>query len=345
VANYHLSVEPVKRSEGRSVTAAAAYRAADRVRDQHSGQVFDYTRKRGVEYAEIVLPTQAAQRDIQWARDRTALWNAAEAAERRKDARVGREFEVALPHELTRAQRVALVQAFAHDLADRYGAAIDFALHQPHPKGDQRNFHAHLLATTRTITPTGFGAKTSIEWSDTDRRKHGLPKAAKEIEFVRAHWADLTNAALRMAEHSARVDHRSLAAQGIAREPTTHRGPAITALERRGIRTEVSWRIETDATQRLERAADLGRREREAAPTPASVLSLESNLTAARAARDAQTAVALRAKADEALAEWQRRQTPAPAAEIVWEHTRTADTHRTREADRGIHYDPWDLSL
>src|SRR5437868_11549864 len=97
VANYHLSVKPVKRSEGRSVTAAAAYRAADRIRDQQTGQVFDYTRKRGVEYTEIVLPTEAVRRDIQWARDRTTLWNAAEGAERRKDARVGREFEVALP--------------------------------------------------------------------------------------------------------------------------------------------------------------------------------------------------------------------------------------------------------
>jgi len=99
--------------------------------------------------------------------------------------------------------------------------------------------------------------------------------------------------------------------------------------------------------QILERAAELGRREREAAPSQTSGLSLEYNLTAARAARDAQTAVALRAKADAALAEWQRRQNPAKSqdAEAVWEHTRTADTHRTREADRGIHYDPWDLSL
>jgi hypothetical protein len=84
---------------------------------------------------------------------------------------------------------------------------------------------------------------------------HDLPKAAKEIEFVRAYWADLTNAALRVAEHTARVDHRSLAAQGIEREPTTHRGPAITALERREIRTEVGWRLEAEATQRLARAA------------------------------------------------------------------------------------------
>jgi ATP-dependent exoDNAse (exonuclease V) alpha subunit len=341
----------VKRGEGRSVTAAAAYRAADRIRDRQTGQVFDYTRRRGVLHAEIVLPTEAAQRDIQWARDRSALWNAAEAAERRKDARVGREYELALPHELTHAQRVALVQSFAQDLANRYGSAIDVAVHAPHPRGDQRNFHAHLLATTRTLTPTGLGAKTSIEWSDADRRQQGLPKAAKEIEFVRAHWADLTNAALRVAEHTAQVDHRSLAAQGIERAPTTHRGPAITALERRGIRTEVSWRIEAEATQRLERAAELGRNERAAVPAVAPTVSLETNLTAARIDRDAHTALALRAQADRALADWQQRRADANTRQsahtpdAVWESTRTAESTRAREADRSIHYDPWDLSL
>ena len=351
MASYHLSVKPVKRSAGRSVTAAAAYRAADRVRDVESGQVFDYTRKRGVVHQEIVLPAEAARRDIHWARDRTALWNAAENAERRKDARVGREYELALPHELTHAQRVALVQSFAHDLANRYGSAVDVALHAPHPRGDQRNFHAHLLATTRTIEAAGLGTKTSIEWSDGDRRKHGLPPAAKEIEFVRAHWADLTNAALRVAEHTAQVDHRSLAAQGIEREPTTHRGPAITALERRGIHTEVSWRVQAEANHRLEQAAELGRREREAAPAPTSTLQLESNIGAAKAARDAGTAMALRSQADRALAEWHERQAPEPSRELEptyereWERNPNTDTPPARDTERTLIYDPWDLGL
>jgi len=235
--------------------------------------------------------------------------------------------------------------------AVRYGVAVDVALHAPHPRGDERNFHAHLLSTTRTVTATGLGGKSSIEWSDADRRRQGLPKAANEIEFVRAHWAELTNAALRVAEHTARVDHRSLAAQGIERAPTQHRGPAITALERRGIRTELSWRLEAEATQRLERAAELGRREREAAPAQTSRLSLESNLAAARAAREAQTAVALRAKADQALAEWQQQKSADPAASRVteadhtWEHDRTTESARPREPDRSLVYDPWDLSL
>ena len=114
MAIYHLSVKPVSRGAGRSATAAAAYRAAERVEDHTTGQVFDYTRKCGFEHAEIVLPLDVAKRDINWARDRQQLWNAAELAEKRKDARIAREYEVALPEELTKAQRLELKIGRAH---------------------------------------------------------------------------------------------------------------------------------------------------------------------------------------------------------------------------------------
>src|SRR6202142_2749099 len=145
MAIYHLSVKPISRAAGRSATAAAAYRAAEKIHDETPGQVFDYTRKRGVEHTEIVLPTEAARRDINWARDRQQLWNAAEAAENRSNSRVAREYELALPHELNREQRVELVRAFSKDLADRYGVGVDFAIHAPHRSGDERNHHAHIL--------------------------------------------------------------------------------------------------------------------------------------------------------------------------------------------------------
>src|SRR5690606_738291 len=147
MAIYHLSVKPVSRGVGRSATAAAAYRSASQVADRTTGQVFDYTRKSGVEHSEIVLPTQAAQRDIHWPRDREQLWNAAEEAEKRKDARVAREYEVALPHELSRQQRLELVRDFSQEIANRYGVAVDFAIHKPHREGDDRNHHAHVLTT------------------------------------------------------------------------------------------------------------------------------------------------------------------------------------------------------
>ena len=98
MAIYHLSVKPISRSAGRSATAAAAYRAGELgapIVDERTGDVHDYTRKRGVLSADIVLPDGAPS----WAQDRPRLWNAAELAEKRKDACVAREYEVALPAE------------------------------------------------------------------------------------------------------------------------------------------------------------------------------------------------------------------------------------------------------
>lgn len=285
MAIYHLSTKPVSRGAGRSATAAAAYRSAERVHDLTTDQVFDYSRKHGVEHSEIVLPTLAAKHDIHWARDRQALWNAAEAAEKRRDARVAREYEVALPHELSRGERVELVRAFAGEIANRYGVAVDFSVHRPDRAGDHRNFHAHILTTTRVVEPTGLGAKASIEWSDTDRFKRGLEGARHEVKAVRAKWAELTNEHLLARGLEARIDHRSLEAQGIERTPTNHLGVAVWSLERRGIQTEVGLRVRAqqrlEVQQRLERAAELGRLERDGHELSRSVLDLSADLSLA----------------------------------------------------------------
>lgn len=290
MAIYHLSVKPISRAGGRSATAAIAYRSGERVHDLSTGETFDYTRKRGVEHAEIVLPTAAAERDINWARDRQALWNAAELAEKRKDARVAREYELALPHEMTRAQRVELVRGFAGELANRYGVAVDFAIHRPHRSGDERNFHAHVLTTTREVGPTGLGAKASIEWSDTDRAKKGLGPAKGEVKAIRARWEEFTNERLRELGIEARIDHRSLADQGLDREPGRHLGPAVSGMERRGIETEVGkrigWEMQAAASERLARAAELGRVEREASEIQKSILDLSGDIKAAERERD-----------------------------------------------------------
>ena len=286
MAIYHLSVKPVSRGAGRSATAAAAYRAAERILDHTTGQVFDYTRKCGVEHAEIVLPTEAAKRDINWARDRQQLWNAAEFAEKRIDARVAREYEVALPQELTKAQRLELTRTFSRELANRYGCAVDFALHQPHRQGDERNFHAHILTTTRQIEPVGLGAKTSIEWADTDRAKRGLSSGKEEIAEIRGRWAVLTNEKLQALGHEARVDHRSLEAQGIELEPTVHLGPAVHGMQRRGLATEVGERIKAEAQERLELAAEVGRLQREIEQVNRSIIERSTNIRAALAARN-----------------------------------------------------------
>ena len=286
MAIYHLSVKPLSRKDGRSATAAIAYRAGEKIHDLTSDQVFDYTRKRGVEHTEIVLPTAMAKLDVNWARDRQALWNAAEMAEKRKDSRVAREYEVALPHELKAEQRVALVRAFAAELSNRYGVAVDFAIHAPHRHGDGRNHHAHIMTTTREVTATGLGRKSDIELGDRDRAKKGLAAASVEIESIRERWAALTNEHLLEQGVKARVDHRSLEDQGITRVPTTHLGPAVSALERRGVETEVgkriAWQRAELAQERLERAAELGKIERERAQVERSILDLSGDVGSAR---------------------------------------------------------------
>lgn len=222
MAIYHLSVKAISRSAGRSATAAAAYRAGVQITDQRTGDIHDYTRKRGIESAHIVLPPNAPA----WASDRAQLWNAAELAEKRKDAQVAREFEVALPAELTPKQRQQLALAFAKDMADKEGCAVDVAIHAPGRGGDNRNHHAHLLRTTRKVELDGLGAKLDTEKAGRSR--------ADDLNAMRERWAELTNDALERAGHSARVDHRSLEAQGITdREPTKHLGPSATQYERR----------------------------------------------------------------------------------------------------------------
>jgi len=288
MAIYHLSVKLVTRGAGRSSTAAAAYRAATRVHDERTGLVFDYSRKRGVEHTEIVLPS--ATREVGWAHDRARLWNAAELAEKRKDARVAREYEVALPHELNAVQRRELVRAFAQDLAERHGGAIDVAIHRPHREGDTRNHHAHLLATTRVVTEAGLGSKTSIEWKDADRAKRGLEPGRIEVTAIRSRWAAIVNEHLEEHGHAARIDHRSLEAQGEVREPTYHKGPAVTAIERRGEDARVAERMREDIGERLMLAAERGRLERESNELARSIVDTTADLQAAITARDAERA-------------------------------------------------------
>jgi ATP-dependent exoDNAse (exonuclease V) alpha subunit len=219
MASYHLAVKTVSRSSGRSATAAAAYRAGVEIVDERTGLAHDYTRKQGVEHRELVLPDGAPE----WTADRAALWNAAELAETRKNSTVAREFEVALPAELDSNQRRELVLSFAREISERHGVAIDVAIHAPHRDGDQRNHHAHLLATTRRLEPKGLGEKSR----ELDQKQSGA------VERWRERWAELQNHSLELAGVAERVDHRSFKRQGIEAEPELKQGPAVTAMERR----------------------------------------------------------------------------------------------------------------
>jgi Ti-type conjugative transfer relaxase TraA len=248
VAIYHLSMKPICRTQGRSAVAAAAYRAGEHLTNDRDGVAHNYTGRRGIDHTEIVLP-QGVAAAAAWADDRSGLWNAAEAAEKRSDARTAREFILALPHELDDAQRLELTRGFASHLADRYGAAVDVAIHQPHEGKDLRNRHAHLLMTTRQVLPHGFGEKTQLEWDNKRLLSQDLPTSHLQLHTIRQEWEEQTNRALGRAGHDIRVDHRSHSERGLEIEPTQHVGVHATGVVRRGGAVE-RRRIDPAAAQR-----------------------------------------------------------------------------------------------
>jgi ATP-dependent exoDNAse (exonuclease V) alpha subunit len=323
---YHLSVKPISRASGRSVTAAAAYRAGAEVIDQRTGEVHDYTRKRDVEFTEIVLPAGAPA----WATDRSDLWSAAELAEKRKDARVGREYEVVIPRDLTREQGIALVRALALDLSERYGVAVEFSVHRDDPRtwdGTDKGFegyHAHVLTSTRQLGADGFGQKATPELSDTERRKQGLGNGAAEIERVREGWERLANQHLAQAGADQRIDRRSLEDQGLEREPTQHLGPTVTALERRGLKTDLG-----DVNRRMEAAFAQGERARRDL-TELQPQVIDTQTTLAQAVRRRPQVEAWTASLEAGADDFVRR---FEAEEQAHERARQRDLERQRQQE------------
>ena len=187
----------ISRSQGRSVTAASAYRVAERIEDRRTGLTFDYAAKGGVDHTEILAPDHAPD----WVHDRSELWNRVEESETRKNSQVAREVRVALPDELTHAQRVALVRDYAQTQFVDRGMVADIALHAPGRAGDERNHHAHILLTTREVDADGFTTKNR-DWNKVE-----------VLEGWREAWARDRNAALERAGVEDRVDHRTLVAQ------------------------------------------------------------------------------------------------------------------------------------
>jgi hypothetical protein len=219
MAKYFLYVKVFSRAKGSRVTRAAAYRAGERIRDERTSEVYNYSGRKDVLHKEIVLASEFAGRtDTNWARERAALWNTAEHGTRR-NARLAREVLVTLPPELEQAQRTELARTFARRLADRYRCAIDLAVHAPRPGSDPRHHHAHLLMTAREVTPEGLGRRTTLELSGKERHARGLPHSKAELLWIRERWAEVTNERLREARLAERVDHRSYRAQGIDRAP------------------------------------------------------------------------------------------------------------------------------
>lgn len=155
MAIYSLHTSSASRRSEKSAVAMAAYRSGLRLTDERTGEICDYTRKRGIIETSLFFPNGVSF-------DRQTLWNMAEAAEKRKDGRIAREIRIALPHELTEQERSKVAKEFVKQLVEKYQIAVDLSLHQPDRQGDNRNFHAHLLLTTRQITPEGLSDKSNL---------------------------------------------------------------------------------------------------------------------------------------------------------------------------------------
>lgn len=237
MALYHTSMKVFGRAQGASAVAAAAYRAGVVMSDARTGISHNYSKRKGVLGVYLSAPPDAPS----WTHSADILWNQAEAAEVRCNARTARELVFCLPHELSEPERIKLARTVMQSMVERYAVAAMVAVHAPDPRGDQRNFHAHLLMTTRVVGPQGFAAKVAA----LDSRVTG----PAEVAWIRQRVAELTNAALADSGLSERVDHRTLRAQAaeaeaagdfdraarLTREPTVHLGRSATAQLRRGL--------------------------------------------------------------------------------------------------------------
>ncbi len=239
VNELHASAKQVQRSSGRSSVAAAAYRSGELIVDERTGLVHDYTKKGGVEFTRIYAPDNAPT----FARDRSSLWNAVEFKENRSNSCTASELEVAFPYEFNALQRREAGDMICTEIMRRYGCAVDIAYHQPNREGDERNFHAHILFTTR-----GFDDTTKDGWSKNKYRDLASDKITvdgksttrgqEEVKSLRAFTAESMNKIAERDNLDVRTEHLSFAARGIEKEPTQKMGYMATQLERRGIETE-----------------------------------------------------------------------------------------------------------
>ncbi|WP_315730740.1 MULTISPECIES: Ti-type conjugative transfer relaxase TraA [unclassified Bradyrhizobium] len=222
MAIYHLHVKVIGRKAGSSAVASAAYRSGSRLRDERLGREQDFSAKRGVVHSEVMLPENAPEA---WS-DRARLWNAVEAVEVRKDAQLAREVEFALPRELTEAQGIELARDFVRGEFVGLGMVADLNVHWDRGEDGMPKPHAHVMLTMRAVDKNGFGQKVR-DWNRTEM-----------VERWRERWAELANERLAELDIDARIDHRSLEAQGIALEPQSQIGAAAKRIGGRGIADE-----------------------------------------------------------------------------------------------------------
>ena len=251
MSNFHAHLKSISRADGRSATGAIAYRSGEKIIDSRTGNEFDYTRKKGVEHSQIFFPKNEENTRPEFY-DRQTLWNAVEKKETKSNAQVAREFEFSIPHELNAEQRKKMVNEFCKELSDRFGVVVDASIHAPHGKNaDKRNYHAHVMFTTRRFENGQFTEKTR-EFSKNPYDKKELEKRAEKgledfslrldgeknaTELLRSVYERIGNKHLEAAGFAADLDRRSLEAQGIDRDAQVHEG-AARQMSKRGLQSD-----------------------------------------------------------------------------------------------------------
>lgn len=251
MAIYHAHLKSISRADGRSATGSIAYRAGCKIVDERTGLEFDFRKKKGVEHTEIFFPPgeENTRPDLH---DTSALWNEVEQRETKSNAQVAREFEFSFPHELNAEQRQQMLSEFCTWLAKNHGVVAQGCIHAPHGKNaDDRNYHAHILFSTRRFENGQFTEKTR-EFS---KRPHDEKELAKHIakggedytkrlhsrknatELLREAYEVIGNHSLVNAGFEPTLDRRSYAERGIDQEPTIHEG-AGRAMAKRGLQSD-----------------------------------------------------------------------------------------------------------
>ncbi|GAA0318321.1 Ti-type conjugative transfer relaxase TraA [Sphingomonas oligophenolica] len=222
MAIYHFSAKVISRAAGSSAVASAAYRSASRLHDERLDRHHDFSNKAGVVHSEMMLPDGAPEH----LSDREKLWNEVEAAEKRIDAQLAREIEFAIPRELSPELGIALARDFVRDEFVDRGMIADLNVHWDVGADGMRKPHAHVMLTMREVGEDGFGKKNR-DWNRTDL-----------LEKWRERWSEHVNQRLAELDIDARIDHRSLEAQGIQLEPQHKIGPAASRMAAQGLESE-----------------------------------------------------------------------------------------------------------
>jgi hypothetical protein len=217
MAIYHFSVQVISRGKGQSAVASASYRSGEKLRDEQTEQTKYYKREVQPEN-HILAPSHAPS----WVQNREFLWNEVERSETRKNSRLAREINIALPRELSNEQQTELIKGYVQEQFVDKGMIADIAIH----RDDKENPHAHVMLTTREISEDGFTTKNR-DWNNKEL-----------LEQWREQWSEHANKALEKENIQERITHQSHADRGLEILPTVHLGHVASDMEKKGIETD-----------------------------------------------------------------------------------------------------------